>query len=268
MKSKLITVLLILSLAPWAGAGEKTVTLATMDWPPYTGYELKAKGYAAEIVQRAFEKAGYTVTIKFFPWSDALEVSQAGEVDGIFPMYHEPEREQYYLFSKPFAKSPVGLFKRSSLPAKTPLGQHKRSEPIRFEVDPRVDMAAALKSLKGYTVGVVKGYANPPPFEQIDFSTYTTYSDRENMESLIQRQVDLALMDKRVGNYLLRHYFPWKKNDVTFMKPPLEYRDLHLALSKNSQNPSEKMEKFDLSLKLLEKDGVLDDIRRFHLQTP
>lgn len=260
-----LAVCLLLGTGVPGGAAEQEVSLATTHWPPYVGNDLKAKGYAAEIVTEAFERAGYEVVLNYYPWPDALESARSGKVAGLFPLYRESGREADFLFSDPLAKSPLGLFKRSSLPGKTPLSASKaEEEEIAYPVDPRVDREAALKGLSDYAFGVVRGYANPPVIETESFEVVRAVNDRENMENLMEGRIDLAVMDRRVGRYLIGQHHLWKKDQVTFMEPPLAVRSLFLAISKKAPDPEKMVSAFNRALTSMAEDGVLKRIRESH----
>ncbi len=259
----LIIAMFLLSFGT-VGAEEQPIVLATTQWPPYTGHDLKAEGYASEIVTQAFQRAGYKVIIKYYPWPDALEAARTGQLDGLFPIYHETARESDFLFPDALAKSPLGLFKRTALPGKTPLGMTKSLSDIKYPVDPRVDREAALMGLKDYSFGIVTGYANPPVFETEGFNVVKAVNDRENMENLMEDRVDLAVMDRRVGRFLIREYHLWRKDQVAFMAPPLAMRSLFVAISRKTAEPSVKVQAFNRGLDALKADGVLERIREAH----
>ena len=264
-----LAVCLLLGTGVSGGAAERKVTLATTQWPPYAGNDLKANGYAAEIVTKAFKRAGYGVVFKYYPWPDALESTRSGKVTGLFPLYRDSGREADFLFSDPLAESPLGLFKRSTLPGKTPLGASMaEEEEITYPVDPRVDREAALKGLSDYAFGVVRGYANPPVIETESFEVVKAVNDRENMENLMADRVDLAVMDRRVGRFLIEQHHLWKKDQVTFMEPPLAVRPLFLAISKKAPDPGKMISAFNRALSSMAEDGVLERIRESHQIEP
>lgn len=258
-----ICLLLCTGVPGWAA--EQKVTLATTQWPPYVSNDLKSNGYVAEIVTEAFKRAGYGVVFKYYPWPDALASTRSGKVTGLFPLYRDSGREADFLFSDPLAKSPLGLFKRSALPGKTPLSASMaKEEEITYPVDPRVDREAALKGLSDYAFGVVRGYANPPVIGTESFEVVRAVNDRENMENLMEGRIDLAVMDRRVGRYLIRQHHLGKKDQVTFMEPPLAVRPLFLAISKNTPDPEKMISAFNRALSSMAEDGVLKRIRESH----
>ena len=95
-------------------AEDKEVSLAVSDWAPYIGSDMPNYGPTAEITIEAFKRAGYKVNIVFYPaWIKATNAAKAGQADGFFPAYYAKDREEHYVFSDSFAKSPVGLLKKT-----------------------------------------------------------------------------------------------------------------------------------------------------------
>ena len=65
----------------WAGH----VALASLEWVPYTGARLPEKGSSSLVVSKAFEAAGYSASIKFFPWKRVVRMSVQGPCRWLFP---------------------------------------------------------------------------------------------------------------------------------------------------------------------------------------
>jgi polar amino acid transport system substrate-binding protein len=84
------------------------------------------------------------------------------------------------------------------------------------------------------------------------------------MENLMEGRIDLAVMDRRVGRYLIRQHHLGKKDQVTFMEPPLAVRPLFLAISKNTPDPEKMISAFNRALSSMAEDGVLKRIRESH----
>jgi polar amino acid transport system substrate-binding protein len=110
MKLKCTTLIVVAILFTLFGttatvAEQNIIRLATLEWEPYIGSKMPRNGLTAEIVAEAFKRVGYTVDIKFYPWTEAVKLGETGKVDGIFPAYHSKHREAHFLFSDPFAES-------------------------------------------------------------------------------------------------------------------------------------------------------------------
>ena len=264
MKTRLlIIVVLVLSVAFQVSAAEKKVKLLTLEWEPYVGSAMPDYGYTAAIVTRAFTKAGYKVSIAFHPWDEAMALAAKGEADGVFPAYHEKSREDHFIFSDSLATSPLGLCKRKYFQTQSPTGVSEKSgSDIQFITDPRIDEVQALKDLKAYTFGVVKGYANTPAFDAADYlQKVTADSDADNMALLLRDQVDLIVIDRYVARNILVKKYPWHSDKIEFMHPPLSVKNLYLAVSKKSAHPDKMIKDFNAGLAILIEDGVLDKLK-------
>jgi ABC-type amino acid transport substrate-binding protein len=243
--------------ATWAE--QKKITLATLEWEPYIGSKMPRHGLTAEIVVEAFKRIGYTVEIKFYPWTEALKLGETGEVDGIFPAYHSKSREEHFVFSEPFAESPLGFFKKSAAVAGPNISQLKRAEEnIVFPEDPRVDQTAVLEMMKQYKFGVVKGYVNTPEFDAATFlKKVEAASDEENLRNLINGAVDLIFIDRYAAKNIIVKKFPWHLQDYEFMEPALANKPLYVGFSKKAADHQQKLKDFNRGLKIAKEDGLL-----------
>ena len=264
MKIKLILCfILVLAVSVQVSAAEKKVKLLTLEWEPYVGSTMPNNGYTAEIVTRAFTKAGYDVSIDFHPWDEAMAIAAKGEADGVFPAYHEKSREENFIFSNAFAVSPLGLCRRKYFQVQSPTGvTEKTGKNIQFITDPRIDQTQALKDLKPYTFGVVQGYANTPEFDAANFlEKVTASSDADNMAFLLRDQADLIVIDRYVARNILVKKYPWHSDKIEFMHPPLSVKKLYLAIAKKAAMPDKKLKDFNAGLAILIEDGVVDKLK-------
>ncbi len=232
-----------------ASAAEK-VTLVTLDWAPYIGKNLKNKGYVYQIVAEAFKRAGYDVTIQFYPWERALRMAKSGQADGLFPEYYDSSRLAQFAYSKPFPGGPVGFYIR-------------KDSGIKFTVNPRSNINAALRGLKQYKFGIVRGYVNTKAFDDAKYLTKETAdSDEQNLQKLNGNRVQLIFIDKYVANYLIRSKFPQFSRTLTFLNPPLEVKPLYIVFSKRAPGFQKKRAAFNMGLAKIKADGSLRKIMR------
>lgn len=260
-----IIVILSLLIAAQSFAAKKQIRLLTLDWEPYVGSEIPNNGFVATIITQAFTKAGYDVKIEFHPWNKAMEIAQDGKADGVFPAYHKKSREEHFIFSTPFAKSPLELCKIRYFQSPSPGGgiSNQQGYYIQYITDPRIDQTQALRDLKKYRFGVVKGYAHTPEFDAADFLTKVQVaSDAANIAQLLRGDVQLIVIDRYVARNIMIKQFPWRSGEVEFMKPALSLKDLYLAISKKTTDSEEKLKDFNLGLKILKEDGKLDLLMR------
>ena len=113
MLLKCILIFLFVIFYPIQGSAErKTVSLATSDWIPYVEQSRKNKGFASEVVTQAFSRQGYETKINFMPWTRAVQKTEEGKFNAVFPAYYSEERARSFYLSDEIFKSRLGFYKR------------------------------------------------------------------------------------------------------------------------------------------------------------
>jgi len=231
---------------------ENVVTLATLEWEPYIGPNMKNNGYVYEIVEKAFERVNYKIDVKFLPWARAVKVTEDGVRDGLFPEYYDEGRKPKYVFSNPYPGGPVGLYKRKDLN-------------VKYSVDPQKQQTEALKALKQYKFGVVRGYVNTTEFDAASFlKKDAVASDELNLKKLFKKRIDFIFIDKYVAKHIIVTKYPHYLGELEFMEPPLENKPLYIAFSTKAKNYEQKQKAFNEGLKMIEQDGTLNKILEKH----
>lgn len=241
----MFAVALIASLLTSSNAAAKTITIATLNWGPYVGEELRDKGFAAEIVREAFTRTGYEVKFVILPWKRALHETLRGKYDAVFPTYYSDLRAKKYIFSEPFAESVISFCIRNK-------------SKITFN---------NLHDLKRYKIGIVLGFVNPPSIDAADFlQKETVLSDELNIKKLLAKRIDLAVIDKYVGMDLINK-LPGATGKLLFLEPPLEVKPMYLAFSRKTPNSEKNVKDFNAGLKMIVDDGTLMKImKRFGIE--
>lgn len=91
---------------------QRTISVAAINWQPYTGETLPSYGFHSEITIEAFKRVGYEVEVSFHPWARALDMAMNGKVDCLLTVYHTDEREDTLYFSDTVTTANVVLWKR------------------------------------------------------------------------------------------------------------------------------------------------------------
>ena len=176
------------ALLPGAAREPATVRLTSLDWPPYTGARLPAQGVSSAVVAAAFAAMGQRTEIAFYPWSRATALVRGKSAFvAYFPEYESAQLRSDFLLSDPIGEGPLGFAEHVDAPV------HWRS----------------LEDLAAYRVGIVTGYVNTDQFDRrvrekrqpVDYAR----DDQQNLIKLAARRVPLALVDRRVFDYLVRH---------------------------------------------------------------
>jgi ABC-type amino acid transport substrate-binding protein len=243
-----VCALLVAAALVSTAAGEKTVRLVSLDWPPYIGSSITDgspskpnNGYVAELVVEAYKRMGYKVVIDFKPWARALEESTNGLYDGLFPEYYGEERKTDFIYSNPFPGGPVGLMKRKD---------------FKFTY-------TSLKDLKGYTVGVVTDYINTAEFDAAThFKKEAVVDDETNIRKLYAKRVDFIFIDKYVALDIIRTKYPEYEKEFEFIE--LEVKPLYIVFSKKAAGVQAKLNDFNAGLAAITKDGTVKAILAKH----
>jgi len=234
-------------------SAKPTVRLATLDWEPYIGQKLPDQGYTAVVVREAFRDQGWNVQIEFYPWARALRLARSGEVDGLMPEYFNTSRKAEFRYSFPFPGGPLVFYKR-------------RSDDIDFAIDPVARPDLAFHALSQRRFGVVRGYLNTPEF---DAATYLhkeeANDDATNLRKLVYKRIDLAVLDRRVAEYLIRTQYPDYAGRIEPMDPPLADNPLYIAFSNKSPRQAAALAAFNKGLAAMKKDGRLDALYKQYI---
>ncbi len=62
---------------------QSMLKFATVNAPPLCDETLPDGGLYTAITRKAFQRAGYTLEIKFMPWKRAFELTKSGNCDGL-----------------------------------------------------------------------------------------------------------------------------------------------------------------------------------------
>lgn len=239
-----LTALLLLALSTVACAGER-IAVATLIWEPYITTNTLNGGAATEIVTKAFRLGGVQTEIMHMPWKDAMEKTESGIYQAIYPAYFSLDRAEKFLISEPFLCSPVVLVARAD-------------SDISY---------SGLSSLDPYRIGVVAGYANAEAFDDAtNLTKIVNSSDLDNLRKLKASVIDLAASDKLVAISLIRSNPDTlgSLEDYRFLSPPLGNRDMYVMFPKQLKASKRRLKRFNKGLAKLREDGGMESIIRAH----
>jgi ABC-type amino acid transport substrate-binding protein len=239
-----------------AKAPRPVVRLATLEWEPYIGTKMPDQGYTAALIRAAFAKQGMDVKIEFYPWARALHLARTGAVDGLMPEYFNPSRQSEFEYSAGFPGGPLVLYKR-------------KADAIAFSTDPEKHQDAALRALKARRFGVVRGYLNTPVFDAATYLKKEEASDdATNLRKLVYGRIDLAVIDRRVAEHLIRTQYPDYAKKIEPMSPPLADVPLYIAFSRKSPRKDQALAAFNRELAAMRADGRLAALHQRYIVNP
>jgi polar amino acid transport system substrate-binding protein len=238
MKFYLLLLFVVLSVAA-AQAAEPAqqqpavqIKLTSLDWPPYTGEKLTGQGEVTVLLRQVMADLGYQVQVDFLPWPLAVAKVRSGTEghQGYFPEY--PVTDPGYLMSAAIGYSELGLVER-------------RDKPL---------LLTDFSQLSAIRFGVVQDYLNMAELDEMiaagQLKPVITTSDINNVQKVISGQLQAAVIDKRVLNYLLLHEPSIQQSAslLQFSQSLRENRSLHLILKNTAQN-AEIIKKFNQKIR-------------------
>lgn len=165
------------------------VRLASSDWAPFAAPGLPAQGSSTAILRQTLAQAGYRLEVVWLPWARTIRdgIGHRPGLDGYFPEYQTHDTERRCKLSAPIGSSALGL---AYLPGRV----------IEWET---------ISDLSRYRVGVVSAYVNSDAFDAAvasgQLAVDVASSDISNLRKLLQRRIDVAVIDYQVMHYLLAH---------------------------------------------------------------
>lgn len=232
--------------------GMQSVTLASVEQLPYIGESLPDKGYVHEVVGEAFRRAGYDVTIKFYPLARAKHEAEAGVVDGWTPAYVDDELKARFLFSAPFPGDSIGLLKKKSLK-------------VGYVYDPNKNVTEILAALAPYRFGLVREARALPEVDQSSlFEKDYAGSDLENLSKLGGDRINFIVIDKYTAADLMVSKRPHLIGQLEFLSPPLRSNSFQVAFSRAAKGYQQRAQDFNAGLQSLIADGTLAAIQARH----
>jgi polar amino acid transport system substrate-binding protein len=200
-----------------AAAPERTLRIATLEWPPYVSQGVPENGLSVYVASAAARQAGWSVRVDYFPWKRAMQVGlEDASFAGYFPAYYTEERARNCWFSAPIGRSTIGF-------------AYLRETPLRWE---------RLADLKKTRIGVVAGFANGAEFDAMvqrgELQVDASPSDVLNIRKLIAGRVRAAVVDRLVLRYLLltEPELAAARDRVAFHETPLADLTLHVCFQR------------------------------------
>ncbi|XLZ71402.1 transporter substrate-binding domain-containing protein [Massilia sp. SR12] len=229
-----------------------SVQFTSLEWPPYTAPQLARQGATSAVVSAAMASMGYRVEVTFYPWNRAVALVRGrSSYIGYFPEYRSEEANSNFLLSDPIGSGPLGL------------AEHVDA-PVHWD---------GLDDLAYFQVGVVTGYINTDGFDdrvrrgrqRVDYAS----SDKQNLLKLAAKRVSLAVIDRRVFDYLTRHdpQVAAVARKLRFNARLLESKHLYICFRRTPEG--EHMRKiFNEGLKKIDVDATMGLALKEILDTP
>ncbi|MDC7222365.1 MAG: extracellular solute-binding protein [Spirochaetales bacterium] len=228
----------------------KTVAIAAVEFEPYMGERLQDNGYVYQMVREIFAEAGYETDIRYEPVRRGLALCEKGVVDMVLPIYYDKDLAGEFDFSEPFPAGFLGILKQ-------------KDNPVSYSLSG--DLTETFERLSPYSFGYRAGAITTEVFDRADYLTkYPGKTEVHSLKMLGSRRIDLLLIDKYTGSYLMSTQLPHLIGDLEFMTPPLERKEFYAAFSRTSTSAREKRAAFNEGYGKLLENGRLREILADH----
>jgi len=214
MKSKSIIIVLLMITISTVSFSFKTIFVVTDTWAPYVYQENnEVKGVDYEIMMKVFEKMGYTVNFKFYPWKRCMAMIENKKADAVLDMNYSEEKSKFMYYPNEEISDNVLVF---------------------FQLKEKNYTFNKLEDLRNLKIGTLVGYEyNKEIREATYFKKEPVSKIEQNFKKLILGRLDLFIVSKNVGLFEAKKfgildkikYLPKElsggKNYVAFSKKPV-----------------------------------------------
>ncbi|USD68173.1 transporter substrate-binding domain-containing protein [Vibrio sp. SCSIO 43136] len=223
------------------------ITIASGDYPPFSGPSLPFEGYVSHLVTEAYSSQDIKVELHYLPWVRTLRDSAKGKYAAtMFWACSPTRRAKFHCSETPVLEEEVVIYHLTETPI-------KRSN--------------TFDDLKHYKFGYVRGYEYGPEFQKAlrdgEISVEYVNNDVQNFRKLLAKRIDILLLGKKVGQTVLtQHFNPDEQTQITHIPKPLFYAKYHLLFPKSRTDSLKWMEKFDAGMAELMKSESYQDLQQ------
>lgn len=240
----LISLIILISLFSFVYSSEEKLVFATCEWPPFEYTENgKQKGTDVEVIKKVFSKIGIPIEVRFLPWNRAILLAKKNEIDGIFTLRINDEREKFLVYPKEHISISQNVF--------------------FYKFDSYFEYTG-MESLYGKKITMTQGYSYGDEFmTSAKIIRETAPNDSLNFKKLLKERADLFICDKLVGVYLLDKMN--LKDKIKYTESSLSEFKMYLAFT-NKKDYTDIMNRFDTALKELKESGEYAKIFNAYFQ--
>ncbi|AQS39938.1 amino acid ABC transporter substrate-binding protein, PAAT family [Shewanella psychrophila] len=216
--------------------------IVSNEYPPFYSKLSPQFGVVSHLAHEALKRADLTLTHDFFPFSRAVLLTKGGYADGIIGIWYRESRTTWVEYSAPLLSVNVVLYKR-----------------IQNDIS-----YTQLSDLSDFTIGVGRGYANPPAFMKAGLKTEEGSSDTENLKKLLLGRTDLVLISQDVAEYLMTEGPEEYDHAFEMIGKPLSVELFHFGISKSRSDHKALIARFNQGLNEMKLDGTVLRILKQH----
>jgi len=239
----------ILIFFPAVNGFSQTLKVATGEYSPTIGANLKHGGYATHMLTLAFESQGIKLDIDFMPWKRAMVSAQKGDYDLTFYWFCSEERQKDFHCGESLIQSEIYFFHLKSLD---------------FDWQDYDD-------LEPYFVGLTAGYHYSPELDKLvnagELNSHVTTRDIDNVNMLLASRIDIFPMTVLEGLYLINNRFPPESaRKITYHSKALLKPTGHPLFPKVNENANEILQIYNKGIMEIKAKGILQEYEQKMIQ--
>lgn len=239
--NKILIYLSIVLLFSNSFAENKVISAVSNIYPPFVDPEIPTDGLSVEIIRAAFETQGYTITLNYKLWSDALDGVKEGKYDILVGAWFTKERTKYLIYSDPYSFIRIKFAKRKG---------------DTFEY-------MGISSLRGKKIGIIKDFGYSDKFNNAtNFIKVGADSITQNFRKLVNGEIDLTLEDETVAIAKIKKSNPDLLKYIEFTKTPLTKRGNYVVSGLKNPRHKELIHAFNIGLDAIKANGLYEEIMR------
>ncbi len=210
----------------------RQLRLVSTTWPPFIDAPGKPR-FALELVDAALERMGIGAQAIVLDEGELSSALLNGAFDGSAAVWKDEAREGSMLYSKPYLENRLILVGRGGSDVS----------------------ATSLSGLAGIRIALADGHAYAEMAEQTDGPVFIrSDSDEDSVAKLLDGEVDYALMDDLVVQYLISKHGEEARSRLVFGTAPLLNRSLHLAVRRSLPDADSIISRFDAEVRAMMAD--------------
>ena len=162
----------------------ESVKLAVEDsWPPFA--KRNGEGISKTIIEKAYSYSGTKVEFVVVPYARALNMAEAGEVDGAFNVSKQTSTEKLFHFGKePLLNVSASFY-------------YRPSSKLNYQSVNDIPSGTKIATILGYE------YGDDYTKNQSRFTESRVATQRQIVKMLLSGRVDMAIMFDDVASYTL-----------------------------------------------------------------
>ncbi len=209
-------------------AQQPTWRLVVENYPPYIDEMAEDKGVLSQVVLQVLAEQNISAQIDIVPWQQtAIEAAKPNSAS--FMWFANPDLQQQWYYSD----------------AVTNIAQVMV---VHKDFSKQINR---LDQLRGLKIGLVADNYYGDGFESLrgQFNITTAVSDYHNLQALLTKQIDLAIMDPVIAHVMMQQLSAAERGTLRFLPAePLTSRSVYLVCSRNFIPCLDFVQQFNLGL--------------------